>query len=61
MIILFFLSVYPIAVLYGIINAYINKFVFIISLFTKFYPYKYFLGMMIESISSLDENFVNDE
>ena len=60
MVILFLISVYPIVVLYGIINAYINIFVFIISLFTKFSPFKYFLGMMIDSISSLDENFVNE-
>ena len=60
MLILFFLSAYPISISYGMINAYINIFIFIISLFTKFYPYKYLFRTVIDSTSSLDENLVND-
>ena len=58
--ILFLLSTFPISISYGMINAYINIFIFIISLFTKFYLYKHLLRTMIDSILSLDENLLND-
>ena len=45
----------PIVILYGIINAYINILIFLISSFTKFYPYKYLFGMMENSSEILDE------
>ena len=55
MIIIAFFTLLPTIVFYSMINIYFMIIILIISLFTKFYPYLYLLGMFVEFINSMEK------